>query len=84
MATYILIFLTGRMGGNPPAGEVKKSKDLVTDLHGLLKYGNYTVRVAAFTNGGEGVRSAPLHCLTEEDGNFTLFSYASPSLTTLH
>ncbi|XP_026315579.1 Down syndrome cell adhesion molecule-like protein Dscam2 isoform X12 [Hyposmocoma kahamanoa] len=38
-----------------------------TILHGLKKYTNYSMEVLATTNGGDGVRSAPIHCQTEQD-----------------
>lgn len=34
----------------------------------LNKYTEYTVEVSASTRMGEGVRSSPLHILTDEDG----------------
>ncbi|XP_075216136.1 cell adhesion molecule Dscam2-like [Lycorma delicatula] len=57
---------------NPPPGrladaEVKKTTNLETNLHGLSKFANYSIRVLAFTTGGEGIQSAPIFCLTEED-----------------
>ena len=48
--------------------EIKKTTNLETNLHGLAKFANYSVRVLAFTSAGEGVRSSPVHCTTEEDG----------------
>jgi hypothetical protein len=48
--------------------EIKKTTNLETNLHGLAKFANYSVRVLAFTTTGEGVRSSPVHCTTEEDG----------------
>lgn len=50
--------------------EIKKTTNLETNLHGLTKYANYSLRVVAFTSAGEGVRSPHVHCMTEEDGNF--------------
>ena len=41
-----------------------------TILHGLKKFTNYSMEVLATTNGGDGVRSAPIHCQTEQDGNY--------------
>ncbi|XP_067215052.1 cell adhesion molecule Dscam1 isoform X3 [Linepithema humile] len=38
-----------------------------TILHGLKKYTNYSMQVLAFTSGGDGVKSAPIHCQTEQD-----------------
>lgn len=42
-----------------------------TILHGLKKYTNYSMEVLATTNGGDGVRSAPIHCQTEQDGKIS-------------
>ncbi|XP_039278210.1 Down syndrome cell adhesion molecule-like protein Dscam2 isoform X4 [Nilaparvata lugens] len=47
--------------------EVKKTTNLETNLHGLFKSANYSIRVVAFTGTGEGVASAPIYCLTQED-----------------
>lgn len=41
-----------------------------TILHGLKKYTNYSMEVLATTNGGDGVRSTPIHCQTEQDGRY--------------
>ncbi|XP_049833935.1 Down syndrome cell adhesion molecule-like protein Dscam2 isoform X22 [Schistocerca gregaria] len=38
-----------------------------TILHGLKKYTNYSMQVLAYTSGGDGVRSPPIHCQTEQD-----------------
>nr|CAD7572862.1 unnamed protein product [Timema californicum] len=54
-------------GGSPDV-EVKKTTNLETNLHGLTKFTNYSVRVLGFTAAGEGVRSSPIYCTTEEDG----------------
>lgn len=43
-----------------------------TILHGLKKYTNYSMQVLAYTSGGDGVRSNPIHCQTEQDGNLCL------------
>lgn len=43
-----------------------------TILHGLKKYTNYSMQVLAFTSAGDGVRSQPIHCQTEQDGNLSL------------
>ncbi|XP_063231783.1 cell adhesion molecule Dscam2-like [Bacillus rossius redtenbacheri] len=53
--------------GAQHAPEVKKTTNLETNLHGLAKHGNYSVRVLAYTGAGEGSRSGQLHCVTEED-----------------
>jgi len=50
--------------------DTKITSSSETILHGLKKYSNYSMQVLAFTNGGDGVRSSPIHCHTEQDGNF--------------
>lgn len=51
--------------------DYKKTASSDTVLHGLKKYTNYTMQVLATTSGGDGVRSAPIHCQTEQDGNYS-------------
>ncbi|XP_073957210.1 cell adhesion molecule Dscam2-like [Choristoneura fumiferana] len=48
-------------------GEVKRVTTTDTYLHTLHKYTNYSVQVLAFTNAGDGRRSPPVYCMTEED-----------------
>lgn len=48
--------------------DTKVVTDTQAELHGLQRYANYSVRVWAFTRVGDGVRSKPIHCVTEEDG----------------
>lgn len=50
--------------------DYKKTASSDTVLHGLKKYTNYTMQVLATTSGGDGVRSTPIHCQTEQDGKF--------------
>ncbi|KAL1498145.1 hypothetical protein ABEB36_008993 [Hypothenemus hampei] len=38
-----------------------------TILHGLKKYTNYSMEVLAYTSGGDGVRTSPIACQTEQD-----------------
>ncbi|KAI5751952.1 hypothetical protein M8J77_012420 [Diaphorina citri] len=38
-----------------------------TILHGLKKFTNYSMQILAYTSGGDGVKSAPIHCQTEQD-----------------
>ncbi|XP_049816620.1 Down syndrome cell adhesion molecule-like protein Dscam2 [Schistocerca nitens] len=38
-----------------------------TALQSLQKYTNYSISVLAFTNSGDGVKSPPVYCRTEED-----------------
>lgn len=52
--------------------DTKITSSSETILHGLKKYTNYTMQVLAFTSGGDGVKSAPIHCQTEQDGKLCL------------
>ncbi|XP_048480568.1 Down syndrome cell adhesion molecule-like protein Dscam2 isoform X8 [Plutella xylostella] len=47
--------------------DTKNTASSETILHGLKKYTNYSMEVLATTNGGDGVRSVPIHCQTEQD-----------------
>ncbi|XP_049771417.1 Down syndrome cell adhesion molecule-like protein Dscam2 [Schistocerca cancellata] len=47
--------------------EVKRTASLETYLHGLLKFTNYSVRLLAYTNVGDGVLSTSVFCMTEQD-----------------
>uniref|UniRef100_A0AAR5PMD8 Down syndrome cell adhesion molecule-like protein Dscam2 n=1 Tax=Dendroctonus ponderosae TaxID=77166 RepID=A0AAR5PMD8_DENPD len=38
-----------------------------TILHGLKKYTNYSMEVLTYTSGGDGVRTSPIACQTEQD-----------------
>ncbi|XP_026317870.1 Down syndrome cell adhesion molecule-like protein Dscam2 isoform X2 [Hyposmocoma kahamanoa] len=48
-------------------GEIKRVTTTDTYLHALRKYTNYSIQVLAFTNAGDGKRSPPVYCMTEED-----------------
>ncbi|CAH0405117.1 unnamed protein product [Chilo suppressalis] len=48
-------------------GEIKRVTTTETYLHTLRKYTNYSIQVLAFTNAGDGKRSPPVYCMTEED-----------------
>lgn len=54
--------------------DTKKTSSSETILHGLKKYTNYSMQVLAYTSGGDGVRSIPIHCKTEQDGIFLILS----------
>ena len=58
----------------PGTDETSKDAKITTTsetiLHGLKKYTNYSMQVLAFTSGGDGVKSIPITCHTEQDGNF--------------
>ncbi|XP_015186972.1 PREDICTED: Down syndrome cell adhesion molecule-like protein Dscam2 isoform X7 [Polistes dominula] len=47
--------------------EMKITTALTVVIHGLEKYTNYSIQVLTFTRAGDGVASAPLYCVTEED-----------------
>ena len=66
------IFVHGLFTGEKP--EVKKTSNRETTLHGLQSFTNYSIRMLAYTVGGEGVLSDPLYCLTEEDSKSDLCS----------
>ncbi|XP_072938511.1 cell adhesion molecule Dscam1-like isoform X2 [Epargyreus clarus] len=47
--------------------EIKRVTTADTYLHTLHKYTNYSIQVLAFTSAGDGKRSPPVYCMTEED-----------------
>ncbi|XP_078037888.1 Down syndrome cell adhesion molecule 1 isoform X14 [Augochlora pura] len=47
--------------------DTKIASNSETILHGLKKFTNYSMQVLAYTSGGDGVKSAPIHCQTEQD-----------------
>lgn len=51
----------------------KQTSQLKTNLSGLKRYTNYSIGVAAFTSAGDGVKSHPVFCHTDEDGMVFLF-----------
>lgn len=59
------------------ADETSKDAKIITTsetiLHGLKKYTNYSMQVLAFTAGGDGAKSLPVTCHTEQDGTFRSF-----------
>lgn len=50
-------------------GQEKVTTALMTKLHGLLKYTNYSLEIMAFTRVGDGAKSNRIFCRTKEDGN---------------
>lgn len=50
-------------------GQEKITTALISKLHGLLKYTNYSLEILAFTRVGDGARSNRIFCRTKEDGN---------------
>ncbi|XP_042207955.1 Down syndrome cell adhesion molecule-like protein Dscam2, partial [Homarus americanus] len=49
------------------AVEIKRTTNLETNLQGLGRFTNYSVRVLAFTAAGDGVVSTRIHCATLQD-----------------
>ncbi|XP_034950759.1 Down syndrome cell adhesion molecule-like protein Dscam2 isoform X24 [Chelonus insularis] len=47
--------------------DTKITSSSETILPQLKKYTNYSMQVLAYTSGGDGVKSAPIHCQTEQD-----------------
>nr|CAD7193824.1 unnamed protein product [Timema douglasi] len=47
--------------------ETKVTSEINTELHGLQKYSNYSIQVWAYTQIGDGVKSNPIFCVTDED-----------------
>jgi hypothetical protein len=54
--------------------ETKVTSDTNTELHGLQKHANYSVQVWAYTHVGDGVKSNPIFCITDEAGKILLDS----------
>lgn len=48
--------------------ETKITSDLMLKLQNLQKYSNYSIQVWAFTKVGDGEKSEPIFCMTDEDG----------------
>ncbi|KAH8340543.1 hypothetical protein KR059_000756, partial [Drosophila kikkawai] len=51
----------------PAKLEIKRTSNLETYLHTLLKASNYSIRVLAYTATGDGLASPPLFCQTDDD-----------------
>ncbi|XP_033149971.1 Down syndrome cell adhesion molecule-like protein Dscam2 isoform X2 [Drosophila busckii] len=51
----------------PAKLEVKRTSNLETYLHTLLKATNYSIRALAYTSTGDGLASQPLFCQTDDD-----------------
>lgn len=52
--------------------QTKIVNQLRTTISGLRKFTNYSMTVLAYTASGDGVRSSPVYCQTEEDGEFSI------------
>lgn len=48
------------------ASETRSTAGLSAVLHGLQHFTNYSVQVVAYTRAGDGAKSAPVFCRTEE------------------
>ena len=48
--------------------DTKITSDTNTELHGLQKHANYSIQVWAYTHVGDGVKSNPIFCITDEAG----------------
>ncbi|XP_072765895.1 Down syndrome cell adhesion molecule 1 isoform X38 [Anoplolepis gracilipes] len=64
---YKVIYGPSDMWYDENTKDTKITSSSETILHGLKKYTNYSMQVLAFTSGGDGVKSAPIHCQTEQD-----------------
>ncbi|XP_067628011.1 cell adhesion molecule Dscam1 isoform X11 [Eurosta solidaginis] len=65
--TYKVVYAPSDEWYDDTKRHYKKTASSDTVLHGLKKFTNYTIQVLATTAGGDGVRSAPIHCQTEPD-----------------
>ncbi|XP_046809330.1 Down syndrome cell adhesion molecule-like protein Dscam2 [Lucilia cuprina] len=65
--TYKVVYAPSEEWYDETKRHYKKTASSDTVLHGLKKYTNYTMQVLATTAGGDGVRSAAIHCQTEPD-----------------
>lgn len=48
--------------------QTKIINQLRTTISGLRKFTNYSITALAYTGSGDGARSSPVYCQTEEDG----------------
>ncbi|XP_037024225.1 Down syndrome cell adhesion molecule-like protein Dscam2 isoform X28 [Bradysia coprophila] len=64
---YKVVYAPSELWYDDKNKDYKKTASSDTVLHGLKKYTNYTMQVLATTSGGDGVRSPPIHCQTEQD-----------------
>lgn len=55
--------------------KIKKTVSTDTSLHNLEKFTNYSVRIAAYTTIGDGVKSLPIYCHTAEDCKMSISLY---------
>lgn len=67
---YKVVYAPSDIWFDDKSKDYKKTASSDTVLHGLKKYTNYTIQVLATTSGGDGVRSAPIHCQTDQDSEY--------------
>lgn len=60
--------LSGATGVREAEPQTKVTSSVRTVINKLQKFSNYSVTVIAYTAAGDGVKSAPIYCRTEEDG----------------
>lgn len=66
LENYRFLYFSSRTDEKTKDTKITASSETI--LHGLKKFTNYSMEVLATTNGGDGVRSTPIHCQTEQDG----------------
>ncbi|KAK4016305.1 hypothetical protein OUZ56_031254 [Daphnia magna] len=62
-----LLYLSSPDQSDLQTGSSQTTTELTVFLSGLQKFANYSIQVLAFTGAGDGVKSQPLTCTTEED-----------------
>lgn len=55
-----------------PPPEFKRVSSSPTNINGLIVFGNYSVRVSAYTRKGNGVSSLPIFCNTAPEGKYSI------------
>ena len=61
-----------------PSPELKRTTNPETTINGLIVFGNYSIRISAYTRKGNGVSTLPIFCSTAQEGSFV------PSLAHTH
>jgi hypothetical protein len=67
--------LNAKMISEKDEQETKVTTSLKTTIQSLRKYTNYSISVLASTSIGDGARSPPTVCCTEEDGTYQQYIY---------
>lgn len=63
-----MLWLRFARSADKDSPDVKVTSSTSTTLLGLLSFTNYSIVVLAFTGSGDGVRTSPIFCRTDEDG----------------